>query len=119
MYADVANYWPADIQTTYHAYSVTKPFTELAVLQLAADGKVNIDDPVIAYLPSFANGEQITEKNLLTHTSGIPNPIPLSWIHLAEDSETFDKTSFRDKVIGCIISTIKNDMTNITELFWL
>lgn len=97
--ADVANNRPANAQTTYHAFSVTKTFTALAVLKLAENKKLNIDDPVSTYLPGFMYGEQITIKNLLTHTSGIPNPIPLSWIHLAEDSETFDKTSFREQVI--------------------
>jgi D-alanyl-D-alanine carboxypeptidase len=97
--ADVANNKPANAQTTYHGFSVTKTFTALAVLQLAADEKLNIDDPVSTYLPGFIYGDQITIKNLLTHTSGIPNPIPLSWIHLTGDSETFDKTAFREKVI--------------------
>jgi D-alanyl-D-alanine carboxypeptidase len=97
--ADVVNNRPANAQTTYHAFSVTKTFTALAVLQLAADEKLNIYDSVSTHLPNFLYGEQITIKNLLTHTSGIPNPIPLSWIHLAEDSEIFDITAFRERVI--------------------
>jgi D-alanyl-D-alanine carboxypeptidase len=60
---------------------------------------LNIDDPVSNYLPDFIYGDQISIKNLLTHTSGIPNPIPLSWIHLAEDSQTIDRALFREQII--------------------
>jgi len=97
--ADIGKNRFADEQTTYHAYSVTKTFTALAVLQLAADGKVNIDDPVLLYLPDFPYGQHISIRNLLTHSSGIPNPVPLSWIHLEEDHHAFDKGSFVENVI--------------------
>jgi D-alanyl-D-alanine carboxypeptidase len=97
--ADIANRIPADAQTTYHGYSVTKTFTALAVLQMAADGKLNIDDPVVLHIPDFRYGDQISIKHLLTHSAGIPNPIPLSWIHRAEESDTFDRAAFRDEII--------------------
>lgn len=88
-----------DEKTTYNAYSVTKTFTALAVLQLAEVGKIDLDNPVGYYLSDFPYGQQITVKNLMTHSSGIPNPIPLSWIHLREDHGSFDKHSFVKSVI--------------------
>jgi len=97
--ADIANNRPANAMTTYHGFSVTKTFTALAILQLSAKKNLNIDDPVSMYLPDFEYGGHITIKNLLTHSSGISNPIPLSWIHLAKDSGTFDRPSFRENVI--------------------
>jgi D-alanyl-D-alanine carboxypeptidase len=98
-WADVWNHRRVDDRTTYNAYSVTKTFTALAVMQLAEEGKVDIDVPVIQYLSDFSYGDEITVRNLLTHSSGIPNPIPLSWIHLAGDHEESDKTAFGDLVI--------------------
>jgi D-alanyl-D-alanine carboxypeptidase len=98
--ADIAKNRAANSKTTYHTYSVTKTFTALAILQLASDGKLDIDDPVYRYLPEFSYGRQITIRNLLSHSSGIPNPIPLNWIHLAEDHRNFNKHDFFEQVTG-------------------
>lgn len=58
--------------------SGTKPFTAFAVLQLVDEGKIKLDDPVINYLPELKlNDErwkQVTVRQLLSHTSGLPNP---------------------------------------------
>jgi D-alanyl-D-alanine carboxypeptidase len=97
---DVGNHKKIDDRTTYNVYSVTKTFTALAVLQLAEQGKLEIDEPVLRYLPDFPYGSEITVRNLLTHSSGIPNPIPLSWIHLAEDHEEFNNKAFGNLVIS-------------------
>lgn len=57
--------------------SVTKTFTAVVVLQLAGEGKIRLDDPVEAYLPNLVRGKgidgrQITVRQLLQHTSGLP-----------------------------------------------
>lgn len=52
--------------------SVTKQFTATAVLLLAQDGKLSIDDPVRKYFPELPEyGATITIRNLLNHTSGL------------------------------------------------
>lgn len=43
-----------DTTTTYNAYSVTKTFTALAILQLAEKGKLELDKAVATYLPGFS-----------------------------------------------------------------
>lgn len=54
--------------------SLTKQFTSALVLLLQEDGKLNIGDPVGKYLPDApAAWQKITIRNLLDHTSGIPN----------------------------------------------
>jgi CubicO group peptidase (beta-lactamase class C family) len=54
--------------------SLTKQFTATLVLLLQQDGKLNIEDPVSKYLPDAPKAwEKITLKDLLGHTSGIPN----------------------------------------------
>lgn len=93
-FSDIKNKLNVNENTTYHVYSVTKTFTALAVLQLAGQNKIDISQPVILYLPAFPYAVEITVQQLLTHTAGIPNPIPLSWIHLAAEHESFDRKTF-------------------------
>lgn len=93
-FADIAGQKKTGTNTTYNAFSVTKTFTALAILQLAEKGKIDINQPVIQYLPEFPFETEITVKQLLNHTAGIPNPIPLSWIHLNSEHQTFDRNSF-------------------------
>ena len=83
-----------DVSTNYHLYSVTKTFTALSVLQLAQEGKVELDKPVSFYLPGFPYSDVITVEQLLSHTSGIPNPLPLRWIHLAAENPGFNRDNF-------------------------
>lgn len=83
-----------DVSTNYHLYSVTKTFTALSVLQLAQEGKVGLGKPVSWYLPGFPYSDVITVEQLLSHTSGIPNPLPLRWIHLAEENPGFNRDKF-------------------------
>ena len=80
--------------TTYNWFSVTKTFTALAVLQLAEQEKLGIDQPVKKYLPDFPYNEDITIKQLLSHTAGVPNPIPLRWTHLADEHASFNRDDY-------------------------
>ena len=93
-FADIGKQKQTNENTTYHAFSVTKTFTALAVLQLAEQGKIDLEQKVIHYLPDFTYGQEITVKQLLNHTAGIPNPIPLAWIHLDSERQTFDRNTF-------------------------
>ncbi len=70
---------PAELDTIYDLASVTKTFTTIAVMQQVEAGLVELDEPVMTYLPDFAqNGkEDVTIRHLLTHTAGLPAWIPL------------------------------------------
>ncbi|MDV3307863.1 MAG: beta-lactamase family protein [Cyclobacteriaceae bacterium] len=81
-------------ETSYHLFSITKTFTALAVLQLAEQGGLKLDAPVATYLNDFPYGPAVTVDQLLSHTAGIPNPMPLRWIHLEEEHTQFDRDSF-------------------------
>ncbi len=93
-FADIAKKKEVDSSITYHAFSVTKTFTALAILQLFEKGIININKPVSQYFPEFSYGTVITVKQLLHHTAGIPNPIPLNWIHLDSEHTTFNRNDF-------------------------
>ncbi|MFE9630548.1 serine hydrolase domain-containing protein [Streptomyces sp. NPDC006463] len=53
--------------------SNTKTFTATVVLQLVAEGRIGLDDPVAEHLPEFGLDRQITVRMLLQHTSGVFN----------------------------------------------
>ena len=84
--------------TVYHWWSMTKIPTAIAIMQLQEQGKLNLDDAVTMYLPWFkvndSSGKHpvITIRNLLQHTSGLPDTIPamIGWVHY--DDATRDQT---------------------------
>lgn len=61
--------------TKHRLGSITKQFTAMLILQLAAKGKLDLQAPITQYLPDYPKetGDQITTHHLLTHSSGIPN----------------------------------------------
>ena len=98
--ADIKNRRTVSEHTTYHAFSVTKTFTALAVLQLAEQKKLDVTQAVSKYLPDFPYHSEITILQLLNHSAGIPNPIPLSWIHLVNEHPSFDGNQFFKKIFA-------------------
>ena len=55
------------------AGSNTKAFVATVVMQLVAEGKVELDQPITKYLPGAIKDERITVRQLLNHTSGLAN----------------------------------------------
>jgi len=87
--ADLEKRTPMRRDTIFRIASMTKPITALAIMQLVEAGKVDVNDPVEKYLPEFKGqllvdskdggkltlkkpARPITVKDLLTHTSGLP-----------------------------------------------
>ena len=59
----------------FPAYSVTKLITATAVLRLAADGRIGLDDPACAHLRTVRPADDaVTIRDLLTHTAGLDSP---------------------------------------------
>ena len=70
-----------------------------AVLQRVETGKVGLDDPVSDRVRSFrVKGQETpTVRQLVSHTWGLANPIPVSWIHLVDEpGPTLEPTKARD-----------------------
>ncbi len=88
-YADEPRGVKATPDTVYHWWSMTKIPTAMAVMQLQEQGKLNLDDPVIKYLPWFqvnypsSSSRVMTLRNLMQHSSGLPDTIPamIGWVH--------------------------------------
>jgi len=51
--------------------SITKTFTAVVVMQLVEEGKLSLDDTVNTWFPEQPNGDKITVRMLLSHTSGL------------------------------------------------
>ncbi len=91
-WADIQGQKAMTLDTTLMAYSMTKTFTAVAILQLAEQRKLSIDDVIDRHIPNAAyHGHGITLRQLLIHTSGVPNPIPLRWVHLAAEDSSFNE----------------------------
>lgn len=69
--ADIAAKRPITPATVFRIGSITKQFSAAVVLQLAAEGKLKLSDPLSKYLPAYPNAAAITVEQLLNHTSGI------------------------------------------------
>ena len=89
--ADLASGRPLEEKTTMMIYSMSKTITAAAVLQLVEQGKIALDDPISDYVSDLPYQKKITIRHLLAQMSGIPNPIPLRWVHLVEEHPRFDE----------------------------
>lgn len=89
--ADIANRVSMNRTTTMAAFSMTKTLTAIAILQLADARKLRLDEKASLYV-DHPYDPDITITQLLNHTSGIPNPLPLRWVHLAENHSNFDES---------------------------
>ena len=70
-------------QTSYHVASVTKAFTASLAVMLHDRGVIDLDQPVVKYLPTHVSlsttpklGATITLRQLASHTSGLPRGVP-------------------------------------------
>jgi CubicO group peptidase (beta-lactamase class C family) len=60
-------------KTKFRIASISKVFTEVAVLHLVETGKISLDDPLSKFIPDYPRGFEINLRQLLTHRSGIPH----------------------------------------------
>ena len=72
--ADLEKKIPCTTNTNFRLASVTKQFTAMAVLILAEEGQLSLEDHLPKFFPEFpAYGKTISLDLLLTHTSGLPD----------------------------------------------
>jgi CubicO group peptidase (beta-lactamase class C family) len=80
-YADKARGIPATPETVYRAGSISKLFTATAAMQLADEGRLDIDQPLTTCLPEFSVRSRytyappITPRSIMTHHSGLPSDL--------------------------------------------
>jgi CubicO group peptidase (beta-lactamase class C family)/D-alanyl-D-alanine dipeptidase len=82
-HADLKGQTPATAETVYRVGSVSKLFTDLAVMQLVEKGDIDLDAPVTKYLPDFKpkvpfdKAKAITLRQLMSHRSGLIREPPV------------------------------------------
>jgi CubicO group peptidase (beta-lactamase class C family) len=71
---------PALPSMRYSIGSISKQFTAAAVLMLAEQGKLSLDDPVSRFVPNLTRGNEVTIRELLSHTSGYQDYWPQDYV---------------------------------------
>jgi len=71
---------PADPKMRYSIGSISKQFTATALLMLAEQGKLSLDDKVGKYIPDLTRANEVTIRQLLSHTSGYQDYWPQDYV---------------------------------------
>ena len=104
-FRDVEAALPCTPKTNISIASVTKSFTALAIMILAENGHLNVDDPVKTHIPEFniqPDKSQILIRHLLSHSSGIPSlaSSEMEWSALTGASQTRFPLASHDSLVA-------------------
>ncbi|HSN37835.1 MAG TPA: serine hydrolase domain-containing protein [Arthrobacter sp.] len=83
--ADLATNAPATASTSYLWFSMSKIVTATAAVRLVDEGRLDLKAPVrqyLDYLPAGTTAPSVGQ--LLSHTAGFVNPLPIRWVHAAD-----------------------------------
>lgn len=89
-YADLAERRESSVDDQYPWFSMTKIATATAVVRLHVDGRLDLDTPIGTYLPEYRPSAKYghpTTRQLLTHTAGLANPLPIRWVRPEDERE--------------------------------
>lgn len=94
-YQDLEKKVPATAETIYRVGSISKLFTDIAVMQLVERGELNLDAPIETYLPDFRPRNQygipLTLRQMMSHRSGLVRESPVG--HYFDSTEpTLEQT---------------------------
>jgi CubicO group peptidase (beta-lactamase class C family) len=101
-FADLATANPTTPQTSYLWFSMTKIVTATAVMRLAEGGNLDLDAPADEYFRGFKVVSQptpVTVRHLLSHSSGLANPIPVRWVR-PSDTPASDHSAFVGRLLA-------------------
>ena len=94
---DHEHHVPTTVGSYYEIGSITKQFTAAAILQLQEAGKLHLDDKLSAYLPSAPHAGEVTLRQLLSHTSGMPE-----YLDAVDAAKAIEKPASFDKLVSYI-----------------
>ena len=93
---------PITTDSLFHMASITKLFVGTSVMQLVEQGKISLDSPVVQYVPYFRMRDErykdITVRQMLTHTSGMPDVEDYEW----------DKPQYDDGALERYVRSLSN-----------
>jgi CubicO group peptidase (beta-lactamase class C family) len=102
--ANIKQNKPNTPKTVFRLGSITKQFTAMAILQLYDKQMLEINDYVDKYFPGTLNGNKITIKHLLTHTSGITESLDSPLAFTPGDQISYSNTGYN--LLGKIIEKV-------------
>ncbi|WP_034850106.1 serine hydrolase [Clostridium hydrogeniformans] len=86
---------PITEHSLFHMASVSKTFVCIGIMQLAEKGKIDLDGALVDYLPYFklddSRYKEITIRQLLSHTSGMPDEEDYEWDKPQYDDEALER----------------------------
>ena len=91
-FADIEAKRPASLDTPYLIASISKWLTSIALLRLAEAGKLDLDAPILRWLPDYRadTGAKVTLRHLMSNISGVPNGFT-PWTKANPDPDLFTK----------------------------
>ena len=100
-HADLVDDVPATESTQYLWFSMTKIATATAAMRLFDQGRLDLDEQVSAFIPGFGAGTRAspTVRQLLSHTAGLANPLPIRWVRPA-DRPAPEQREFLDTLLA-------------------
>lgn len=117
-FADEVNRVPARPETIYRAGSIANLFTATAVMQLAEQSKLDINEPLETYLPEFsvksrfAGDGSISPRTIMTHHSGLPAELYKGMF--ASNPEPFE--NILDKIQDNYVTSPPNTVMSYSNL---
>ena len=90
--------------TVFRLGSITKQFTAMAILQMSDKNMLKINDSIEEYFPGTLNGNKITIKHLLTHTSGITESLNTELAFIPGSQISYSNAGY--KLLGKIIEKV-------------
>lgn len=82
-------------ETIFHMASITKTFVGTGIMQLVEQGKIDMNKPVVDYLPYFhlkdSRYKDITVLHMLSHTSGMPDCADYGWENPEYDDQALER----------------------------
>lgn len=97
--------------------SVSKSFTAVCIMQLAQQGKIDLNANISTYLPNAADGDKITVSQLLNHTSGLGEHQTLGNYKIINEQGVHNYANVNYSLLGEIIEMVSGKSYNdyITE----
>jgi CubicO group peptidase (beta-lactamase class C family) len=81
-FSDCETLTPLTNTAVFRIASLSKQFTQAAIGRLVDANALTLDSPLSEFLPDYPNAEQITIRQLLDHTAGIPHTNRLDWMDM-------------------------------------
>ncbi|HEY9378417.1 MAG TPA: serine hydrolase domain-containing protein, partial [Jiangellaceae bacterium] len=107
---------PATAGAQFRVASITKLFIATVVLQLVEEGKLRLDDQVAAYVPGFRHASSVTIRQLLNHTSGIPDYTRTEHFHEGL-LENRDRVWSTDEMLA-LVANVRRDFAPGTDYLY-